>query len=249
MTRVPKRPEDILPGFAADVEKVYGEDLVSIILFGSGARGEYVPKKSDLNFLIVVRDNTPSELSKFQAKLHKWRKSNVATPLFLTEEYIRSSLDTFPIEFLDMKSAYKLVKGKDILAGLELSKRDLRLQCERELKGKMLHLRQAFLESRGKVKNLPGLVSSSMAGFAPIFKALLYILGVEPPSKRADLLRKICQSFDLNYELFDDLLQIGRREKKVSASEINYLFDKYVEEIDRLSEKVDALSIEEEGGR
>lgn len=249
MAKIPKSPEEIFSEFEADLEKVYGEDLISIILFGSGARGEYILKRSDLNFLIVLKDNTPSELAKCQKQLGKWRKRNVATPLFLTEEYIRASLDTFPIEFLEIRSAYKLVNGKDVLAGLEFSKANLRLQCERELKGKLLHLRHAFLESRGRARLLPGLVSGSIAAFAPIFRALLYISGVEPSRKRADLLRQVCENFGLNFSLFNDLLMIGRKEKKISKSGLNYLFDKYVEEIDKLSGIVDRMSVAKEGER
>ncbi|MFQ6094067.1 MAG: nucleotidyltransferase domain-containing protein, partial [bacterium] len=239
----PKIPEEIFSEFCDDVRKAFGEGLVSVILFGSGARGEYVPKKSDLNFLVVVKDNSPSELVAYRKCLPKWLKRNVATPLFLTEEYIRSSLDTFPIEFLEMKAAYKVIHGEDLLAELKFERSDLRTQTERELKGKLLHLRQEFLESRGKVERLTTLVSSSLAAFAPVFRALLYITGEEHLVKRADLLRQVCTKFNLNFELFNRLLKLSRGEEKIPASEMNDLFDQYVEEIDKLSKDVDTLSV------
>jgi len=245
MAKIPKRPEEIFQEFTGDLKAVYGDSLISVILFGSGARGEYRAKKSDLNFLILLKDNSPSELAKCQKPLQKWYKRNVAIPLFLTERYIQASLDTFPIEFLEMSSAYKLVWGKDVLSGLKFSKANLRLQCERELKGKLLHLRHAFLASRGKVNNLPALLSSSLAAFAPIFRALLYISGTEAPRKRADLVKQLCQSFQLDFRLFETLLQIARKEKKASGAEAEYLFDKYVEEIDKLSQTVDQMVIDE----
>ncbi len=249
MAKIPKRPEEIFQEFTDDLKAVYGDSLISVILFGSGARGEYRPKKSDLNFLIVIKDNSPSELAKCQKRLAKWYKRNVAIPLFLTEDYIQASLDTFPIEFLEMSSAYKLVWGKDVLSGLKFSQTNLRLQCERELKGKLLHLRHAFLASGGKVKNLPALLSSSIAAFAPIFRALLYTSGTEAPRKRADLVKQLCQSFQLDFSLFETLLQIARKEKKASGAEAEYLFDKYVEEIDKLSQAVDQMVIEKEENR
>ena len=249
MAKIPNRPEEIFQELTDGLKAVYGDSLISVILFGSGARGEYRPKKSDLNFLIVLKDNSPSELAKCQKQLTKWYKRNVAIPLFLTEQYIQASLDTFPIEFLEMSSAYQLVWGKDVLSGLRSSKANLRLQCERELKGKLLHLRHAFLESQGKMKDLPALLSTSIAAFAPIFRALLYISDIEAPRKRADLIKQLYQSFHLDSSLFETLLQIVRKEKKASKTEAEYLFDKYVEEIDKLSQIVDRLVIEKEENR
>lgn len=245
MAKIPKIPDEIFTEFCDDMRSAFGEDLVSVVLFGSGARGEYIPKKSDVNFLVVVKDNSPSELIAYRKCLSKWEKRNVATPLFLTEEYIRSSLDTFPIEFLEMKTAYKVIQGDDLLAHVQFEKTDLRMQAERELKGKLLHLRQEFLESRGKVETLTMLVSSSIAAFAPVFRALLYISGEEHKVKRADLLQQVCDKFELDFDLFYKLLRISRGELKIPASEMNDLFDLYVEEMDKLATIVDGMSVTE----
>ena len=246
MGKIPKAPEEILGEFADDVKKIYGEELISIILFGSGARGEYKPKASDLNFAIVLEDNSPSELAKFYKQNAKWRKRNVSTPVFFTESYITSSLDTFPVEFLEMQRAYNLVEGKDVLADLQFSKENLRLQCERELKGKLLHLRQSFLESRARIKNLSALIKKSLTAFAPVFRAVLYTVGVQAPEKTEELLAVVSEHFDLDTDLFKHLFQISQGRKKVDKEEINRLFDRYVEEIDKCAHKIDQLPISEE---
>ena len=245
MAKIPKIPDEIFTEFCGDMRTAFGKDLVSIILFGSGARGEYIPKKSDINFLVVVKDNSPSELIAYRKCSSKWEKRNVTTPLFLTEEYIRSSLDTFPIEFLEMKTAYTVIHGDDLLAQVHFEKSDLRRQAERELKGKLLHLRQEFLESRGKIDTLTVLISTSIAAFAPVFRALLYISGEEHKVKRADLLRQVCEKYELDVDLFHKLLRISRGEVKIPASEMNDLFDLYVEEMDKLATMVDRMTVAE----
>ena len=65
----------------------------------------------------------------------------ISTPLFIARGYIQQSLDTFPLEFLNISSSYQLVFGDDILENIEFKAEDVRTQCERELKGKLLHLR------------------------------------------------------------------------------------------------------------
>ena len=57
MARIPDKPEEIFQEIILDYKVIFGPDLVSIILYGSGARGEYIPKKSDINFLILLTEN------------------------------------------------------------------------------------------------------------------------------------------------------------------------------------------------
>ena len=56
MAKIPKEPREVFEEITEDYQQAFGNDLVSIILYGSGASGEYVPKRSDLNFLIVLSE-------------------------------------------------------------------------------------------------------------------------------------------------------------------------------------------------
>ena len=150
MSKAPGNPEEIFQAVVKDYQSIFGSDLLSIILYGSGARGEYIPQKSDINFLILLSENGIDNLSKAFEVVSRGHKSRVSTPLFLTKNYIQASLDVFPIEFLNLKSYYQVVYGEDVLQGLVIEKKFVRLQCEREIKGKLLQLRQQFLETKRK---------------------------------------------------------------------------------------------------
>jgi len=240
--KAPSSPEEIFDQFVADLKGIYGDQLISVILYGSGATGEYVPGKSDINFLVVVGDNSIGRLERSIPLVKKWAKRRVAVPLFLTREYIESSLDAFPIEFLVMKLSHRLVYGEDILEDIPISPSDLRLQCERELKGKLLRLRQAFLESGGKRKELGILVSESLTAFVSIFKALLFIRGRGVPVRREDIFADVSEEFEeLDGELFVKLLKWRQGLYKPSEREALELFSSYVSQIDALAKKVDEM--------
>jgi len=96
---------------------------------------------------------------------------------FSHKNYIESSLDTFPIEFLNFKTSYRLITGEDVLKDLTFEKKFVRLQCERELKGKLLQLRENFLETEGKKKNIEALIRLSLPTFFSIFQAVLFLNG------------------------------------------------------------------------
>ncbi|MFQ6116607.1 MAG: hypothetical protein ACE5NG_21335, partial [bacterium] len=187
MSRIPNSPEEIFEDFSYDFQNVYESDLISIALYGSGAKGEYVPRKSDINFLIVLSQNGIENLDRALNLIPKWRKRNVAVPLFLTKAYIESALDTFPIEFLNMKNHYKMVFGEDVLRDLEIRREHLRLQIERELRGKLIYLREGFLSTGNDRERLKEMLSASVPAFTSIFAALLYLKEERAPDSKAQV--------------------------------------------------------------
>jgi predicted nucleotidyltransferase len=241
MAKIPDRPEHIFDAIREDYTALFGDDLVSIILYGSGARGEYVPKKSDINFLIVLSDSGIERLGSAVSTVGKWRKRNVRTPLVMTKGYIESSLDTFPLEFFNIGSAYKVVCGQDVLKDLDIGKDDLRLQCERELKAKLLLLRESFLEAEDKSNLLRELVGQSVSAFVSIFKALLYLKGEDVPEKVEAVLSATAKGFGLDADLFKGLWRIKRGEEKPGKDELKEIVQNYIKEIRNLSRVVDQM--------
>jgi hypothetical protein len=247
MAKAPHNPEEIFAEFSGDLNKAFGDDLISIILFGSGATGEYVPGKSDLNFLVVLADDSVSSLQRGMDAAARWRKRMVNTPLFMTRGYITSSLDSYPIEFLDMQANYTLIYGEDVLKSLSFRTSDVRMQCERELKGKLLHLRQAYLESQEKTKILREIIVSSITTFISIFQGLLYLKGKTIPRTREEIVQQVAADFQINASIFLRLLEIKKSALKISREELTDLVRKYVTEIDALSDTVDKLVLKQEG--
>jgi predicted nucleotidyltransferase len=246
MSKIPKNPQEIFPGIIEDYNGLFGEHLVSVILYGSAASGDYVAGKSDINFMIVVSDSGIDLLEETFDLIAKWKKRNVATPLFLTEAYVKTSLDVFPIEYLNFQNNHKVVYGKDILCDLSFERDFLRLQCEREVKGKLLLLRESFLESQGKGKNLQLLIAESLGALTAIFNGLLHLKGKALPHHQRDVIRDFCQVFDMDSTLFERLLEVKEKKVKPTGPEMTDIFRAYLREVQKLWKIVDTLH-EEEG--
>jgi predicted nucleotidyltransferase len=220
---------------ADEYKAAFGDDLVSVILYGSAATTEYIPRKSDLNFLIMLSDEGIERLHLAHALVTKWRKRRVSTPLFLTKVYIESSLDTFPIEFLNMQQNYTLIFGEDVLAGLAFKKHFIRMQCERELKGKLLLLRERYVETGGKAPVLKELISASVPTFIFVFRGLLYLLDKEIPATKQETVTMLARELNLDDELFLALLQVRAGVLKPSGQEIGDIFKRYLNQIRTLA--------------
>ena len=225
---------------ADDYGNVFGDDLVSVTLYGSSLTKEYDPTKSDLNFLLVLSEEGIERLHLAHELVVRWRKKKVGTPLFLTKNYIEFSLDTFPIEFLNIKRNYQVIVGEDVLERLSFKRNFIRMEGERELKGKLLLLRQRYVETRGKPKVLKELISASLPTFIFVFKGLLYLLGKEVPETKEQTISILSKELKLDQDLFSSLLQLEAGTLKHSRQEIRELFQRYLNEIRRLSLLMDS---------
>lgn len=241
MAKSPEDPKDIFTDIITDYKTAFGDDLISIILYGSATGKDYRPGKSDINFMIVLTEQGIERIDGAFEIIKKWQKRNVAIPLFLTEAYVATSLDVFPIEYLNFQRNYELVFGKDILKDLTFDGELIRLQCEREIKGKLLILREAFLETTGKGKPLKQLIGHSISAFVAIFEALLYLKGQELPGTKREVVKATAAEFDMDAALFDKLLDIKDERVKPADMEIMGLFKDYLREVRKLAKLVDTL--------
>lgn len=239
-----QKSETIFDFFIQEISQIFGEEVVSIILYGSATTDEYIPKKSDINFLVILTQKGIEEIDKVHKPIKHWQKKRISLPLFLTQNYIHESLDSFPIEFLNMQSTYRILLGEDILKTIGIKKQDLRLQCERELKGKLLQLRQGFILTEGKLRGLTLLVSQSIIAFTSIFKGLLHLRGVEIPLKKHDVIIAACKEFnEIDEVLFSKLLSIREGTLRLQQGELKDAVKHYIAQIQDLTETVDKMKI------
>ena len=246
MARDIKDPKEIFPDIITDCKDVFGDDLISIMLYGSATGSDYRPGKSDINFMIVLSEEGIERLNMAFEIVKKWRKRNVAIPLFLTENYVKTSMDVFPIEYLNFQRNYIPVYGKDILKDLSFDHEFVRLQCEREIKGKLLLLREAYLETSGKGRALKEVISQSTRAFVAIFEALLHVKGLELPKEKLEIIWATAQAFDMDSNVFEKLLDVKEDKVKLSDEDMRRLFQAYLTEVRKLSKLVDALGGEDE---
>jgi len=94
-----KEPVVIAREVLKDLQAIFGENLLSVALFGSAARGTYDPKRSDINLVIVLKGDVRPSLSSFWKYVSKWRKLDLAVPVVMNEQFLSSSLDTFAAKF------------------------------------------------------------------------------------------------------------------------------------------------------
>lgn len=229
-------PQELAQKACHDFQTCYGSQLISVILYGSAAGSEFHEKTSDINLLLVLDHYTLAPLEKSIDLQEKWMKSRFARPLFMDKEYINSSIDTFPIEFLNMQNCYQVLFGEDVLKDLKIEPKNILHQAERELKGKRLHLMQGWCEANNNSKKIQQLVGLSLRDFTPCFKALLGLQPGPVPQKRLNIL----QSIEKTYQLKNSpLSQIAEAYIQEDSKKLSHYFPAYSDAIYQLTKAID----------
>ena len=163
--------------FARDLTTTYGDDLVSVVLYGSAARGEYREGVSDLNLLVLLRDTAAATLRRGSALARSWGAAKNPPPLVMSEREFRGSADVFPMELADIRDAHVILYGADPFAGVEIRPADLRLQLERELKSAYIRLRTRYMTDAGDAARFEPLLLKSLSTFLVMFRTVLRLSG------------------------------------------------------------------------
>ena len=241
---LPKRERKAVEDFVSEAAKALGENLRSVILYGSAAGGEFLPGRSDVNLLVVLKDAGPEALSKIAPAVRRAVAGDVL-PVVLSESDLLRSADVFAIEHADLAERRVVIYGEDILAGVEVRPEDLRRQLEFEARSKLIRLRQAYMRDVGSPRGLLELAGRSLSSLLPLFKAALRLVGREVPGTRRELLEAACEAFSLDREALLWALRALRGEAK--RAEASSMFPGYLRAVEGFVKFLDAWKAEAKG--
>ena len=233
--------QEILDRFVRDVQGLYGDDLVAVFLYGSATTGEHVAGRSDINVGVVLRQLTAAVLRKASGHLRAWARHGFATPVYFDPQFLRDALDVFPIEFLDMQTHHRVLWGPDLLADLRIGAEPLRRQCELELRGKLLKLRQAYVESSRSPRELEAVLVSAISGLVVLARTLLRLAGREVIGSTAAVLDRVETQLNVSAANLRKAWRLKCGEIRVTRAELDLVYQGVLEEFQRLVQVVDAL--------
>ena len=219
-----------------------GENLVSVIAYGSAIEAPEAAKKTDYQVLAVARRLSGNDLRLARPALQWWTGQGYAVPVLFTLEEFEHSLDVFPIEFRHMKRAYRVLHGQDLLATSDISNSHLRWQIELELRGKLLRLRSLYPSASATARGLTSLMTESVVSFIRFMRPILVLLGEEPPLGRLATARRIGERLAVDPAPLVRLLQLRDDPKELMEVEAQDLFNSYLTCLARIIEAVDRMN-------
>jgi hypothetical protein len=224
------------------VEKLsdaHGENLKSAVLYGSAVIGQRHDEDRPKKVLVVLDRITPADLRSAHAVAEWWRSQGNPVPVYFTSEEIADSSDVFPIEFVDMSEARRVLCGNDPFNGLKIETHNLRHQLEYELRAKLIRLRRLYIPASRNANQLARLMAESLDNFAVLFRHVLMMFGKKATLNKRECVIQLADELNLDKKVFTRIYEYAADEEVWLESETNETFAKYMAQIEKVIEVVD----------
>lgn len=231
-------PEEKIQEFVKRARATAGENLESLILYGSAASGNFDPEFSDINLFCVLRDTAFAQLAALGPVATWWHGQKQPAPLIMSRAELESTADVFTIELLDMKRHHRVLFGDDVLQGLEIPMNLHRVQVEYELREKLILLRQRTLLAR-KEEYLWDLLLQSAPSFVTLFRHALIAMGEQAPDDRHEVVRQLSKRVGFDPRAIEQVLAVRAHQATRDKAAVYSLIEKYLAGIEQVTAAVD----------
>jgi hypothetical protein len=146
---LPDRSRRAFDRLTADARRVFGDRFVALVAYEVSAG------------LVFTTSVTPGDLDALAVLVETWHREGLRTPLVMTEEEFRRSVDAFPLEYQAILDRHLVVAGRNPFTGVSLESADLRRACEVQARAQLIHLREGWIEAAGHADELAELLERS----------------------------------------------------------------------------------------
>src|ERR1700731_2613084 len=112
LSGLPETVAAAITDFLQSALEIFGSDLRSVVLYGSGAEGRLRPA-SDVNLILVFSAFDPQKAAAIRAPYAAGEAAVRLTAMFLLESELHSACELFPQKFSDVLRRRRVLHGPD----------------------------------------------------------------------------------------------------------------------------------------
>jgi hypothetical protein len=242
----PMATVDAVSGLERDLRGIFGDRLHSLAVYGErlhrrhGAdEDHHGHEHPPIRTLAVVDVLAERDLRACAEHAAAWHDAGLATPLLLAAREFERSLDAFPLEFGAMISDHRLVFGRDPFDGVVVDSADIRRACEVQARSHLLHLREGYVETRGRADALSVLIVQSAAALAGLVTSVARLeIRSDDPAAAA---RHAERTLAVAPGSIAGIVALANV-REISSQQAEQLFPPYLDAVEKLVAYVDGWS-------
>ncbi len=131
------------------LSSLFGDSFLGLTAFGPCLDGR-TGTEASIETVAVVSHVDLQLVRRLAEHAAELGRRGFTAPLLMTPDYISASLDTFPLELIEIHQHHATAAGRDYFDQLTIDSAHVRLQCEREFKRILMRIRQGLLASGGQ---------------------------------------------------------------------------------------------------
>lgn len=216
------------------IQEALGPTLQSVTLFGEVVTGGFDRSVHSVRSVLVLESVELPLLRRLAANGPRLAKAGLTAPIAITTRYIHDSLDTFPLEWLEIQQQGVTVIGPDPFSGLVLESENVRLQCEREVRRLLMGLRQALLAATGRESVVALIERDAADNLMRTLRGMIWLHGRREHLAAEVVVQEVEKVLGVK---LDGILSALNRSARHDWNE----FDRFYSDVELLMGKADAL--------
>jgi predicted nucleotidyltransferase len=184
--------DEVLDEFVQEARQAFSNDLLAVILFGSGAEGR-LRQSSDVNLLVYLDKLDATRLDAFRATLRVCHTSIRASVMFLLKDELQEAATLFAVKFNDIKNRHRLLCGTDPFPTLEIDQAALHRRTREVLLNLGIRLRERYALLSLRQEQLLPVIADAAAPLRSAALALLELQGKAAGLNPRDALLQVVQ--------------------------------------------------------
>jgi hypothetical protein len=237
-----------IPEAAATLERelrgIFGGRMQSFVVYGprpevghtdtSHGHGEALA----VHTMAVVDALSAEDLRTCSGRMAAWHGQGLAAPLLVATHEFGRSLDAFPFEFGAILSDHVVVSGVSPFEGLSVDAADMRRACEVQARSHLLHLRQGYLETRGRADALAVLIVRSAPACAALMRSVARLDGRTSNNEAGAAARAVERVLQLPAPTMSEIIALTNV-SEIPSVEAERMFPPYLAAVERLVAYID----------
>lgn len=191
LPEMPVPTKEVLEGLVASACHCLGEDLRSVVLYGSAAEGR-LRATSDVNLLFVLARFDAARVDPLREPLRAAAASIQANAMFVLETELGDAAEEFAVKFDDIRRRHVVLHGADLLSELKVSREALARRLRQTLLNLAIRLRERYALVSLREEQIPRVVADAAGPLRVAASAMLEIEGRQTgsPKQALELLAK-----------------------------------------------------------
>jgi predicted nucleotidyltransferase len=173
---MPPAVERILADLVKTTKDAFQDDLVCMVLFGSGAEGR-LRATSDLNLLVVLKQFQQERADAFREPMRLARVAARAAVMFVLESELATAAEAFAVKFGDIARRHRVLVGELPKALLAVSPEAKKQRLRQTLMNLILRLRQSYVMTSLREEQLALVIAETAGALRSAAATLLELEG------------------------------------------------------------------------
>ena len=191
---LPTNVSSCLSTFIAAARKVFGDDLISVVLYGSGAEGKLRPT-SDVNLILVLDGFARPQADMLRESFRLAQAAIKLRVMFLLQAELQPASQAFAVKFGDIARRRLVLYGPDPFQSLSVSREDAIFRLQQTSLNLTLRLREAYVASRLREEQAAALIAVTAGPLRSCASTLLELEG-HPAASPKEALERVAATVD-----------------------------------------------------